>query len=174
VSQTQFPKHHASEVSVAARPEELFALLDDHARLARHMEKPSLMTAGGVFRVETDALRGRAVGSVIRMAGSVLGIGLRVEEIVTEYNPPLSKTWETRGEPRLLVVGAYRMGFTVAPTDGGSLLTVFIDYQLPERGVGRLLGQLFGRAYARWCTRRMAQDAQGSCRSVEPSLRPRN
>ena len=36
----------------------------------------------------------------------------------------------------------------------------FIDYRLPARGIGRLFGLLLGRAYAAWCTRRMAGDAR--------------
>lgn len=162
MSQAKYPQHHESEACVDATPEELFALLDDHARLARHMERPSLMTVGGVFRVETDALHGMAVGSVIRMSGTVLGIRILVEEVVQEYRPPHSKSWETCGEPRLLVVGGYRMGFTISPRGGESLLTVFIVYRLPERGVARLVGRLFGKSYARWCTQRMVQDAVSS------------
>jgi hypothetical protein len=164
VTTEQFPLHHQSKVDVAASPDELFALLDDHERLARHMERPSLMTARGEFKVETDARHGRALGSVIRMSGIVLGIGLSAEEVVTGYLPPLSKTWETRGEPRLLVIGAYRMGFTISPRDGGSQLTVFIDYRLPHRGVPRVLGSILGGLYARWCTRRMVEDAVSAYR----------
>ena len=72
---------------------------------------------------------------------------------------PRSKVWETRGQPRLLVIGGYRMGFKVAERERGSQLTVFIDYQLPERGIERLLGRIFGSTYAAWCTRSMATDA---------------
>ena len=97
------------------------------------MEKPSLMMAGATMRVETDALKGRAVGSVIRITGRVLGVNLTVDEVVTERVPPLHKTWETRGEPRLLVIGSYRMGFTISPQGDRSRLVVFIDYQLPPR-----------------------------------------
>lgn len=123
------------------------------------MEKQSLMMAGATMHVETDALLGQAVGSVIRVTGRVLGMDLAVEEVVTEREPPFRKTWETRGEPRLLVIGSYRMGFTIAPIGTNSRLTVFIDYQLPPRGFSRWLGHLFGRSYAAWCTRRMADDA---------------
>lgn len=164
MSQVRFPLHHLSEATVAATPEVLFAFLDDHARLVRHMERPSLMTAGGMFRVETDVLHGRGVGAGIRMSGAVLGLELRVEEVVTEYLPPYSKTWETRSEPRLLVIGPYRMGFIIAPRDGGSLVKVFIDYRLPERGCARLFGRLLGKSYAEWCTRRMTKDAVASFR----------
>ncbi|HEY9229067.1 MAG TPA: hypothetical protein VIP11_20615 [Gemmatimonadaceae bacterium] len=43
---------------------------------------------------------------------------------------------------------------------GGTQLRVTIDYDLPSRGVSRLLGVLFGRADARWCTRQMVVDAR--------------
>ncbi len=155
----RYPLHHRSEVAVDADAHSLFAHLDDHRRLAGHMEKPSLMMAGATMRVDTDALRGQAVGSLIRVTGCVLGVNLVVEEVVTERVPPLRKTWETRGEPRLLVIGSYRMGFTISPEGDRSRLVVFIDYQLPPRGVAHALALLFGRFYAAWCTRRMANDA---------------
>ena len=123
------------------------------------MEKPSLMMAGATMHVETDALEGQAVGSVIRVIGRVLGMKLVVEEVVTERVPPLRKTWETRDEPRLLVIGSYRMGFTISPQGDRSRLVVFIDYQLPPRGFAHVLALLFGSTYAAWCTRRMAADA---------------
>jgi len=155
----RYPHHHRSEVHVDAEAHDLFALLDDHRRLAAHMEKPSLMMAGATMRVETDALRGQAVGSVIRVFGRVLGMDLMVEEVVTERVPPFRKIWETRGEPRLLVIGSYRMGFIISPQADRSRLVVFIDYQLPPRGLAHWLSLLFSRAYAAWCTRRMATDA---------------
>ncbi len=154
-----YPRHHRSEVDVDAEAQALFAHLDDHRRLAGHMEKPSLMMAGATMQVETDALKGQAVGTVIRITGRVLGVNLAVDEVVTERVPPLRKTWETRGEPRLLVIGSYRMGFTIAAQGDRSHLIVFIDYQLPSRGVSRVLALLFAGAYAAWCTRRMATDA---------------
>lgn len=155
----RYPLHHRSEVDVAASASSLFAHLDDHRRLSGHMEKPSLMMAGATMRVETDALQGQAVGSLIRVTGRVLGANLMVEEVVTERVPPGHKTWETRGEPRLLVIGSYRMGFVITPRGNHSHLLVFIDYQLPQSGFARVLGLLFGRAYAAWCTRRMTADA---------------
>jgi len=164
-----YPRHHRSEVVVSADAHSLFALLDDHRRLAGHMEKPSLMMAGATMQVETDALQGQAVGSVIRISGRVLGVNLAVEEIVSERVPPSRKTWETRGEPRLLVIGAYRMGFTISAEGDRSRLVVFIDYALPPRGIAHALALLFGRAYAAWCTRRMTADAVTGIAGLVPS-----
>ncbi len=154
-----YPLHHRSAVLLSVDAARLFAHLDDHRRLSSHMERPSLMTVGASMRVATDERNGQSVGSVIRMTGQVLGLSLSLEEVVTKHEPPHEKEWETREEPRLLVIGEYRMGFTIEPIPGGSHLVVFIDYRLPTRGIGRLLGLLVGRFYAAWCTRRMAADA---------------
>ena len=154
-----YPHHHRSEVNVAADVHRLVAYLDDHRRLAGHMEKASPMMAGATMHIETDALKGQAVGSVIRITGHVLGVNLAVDEVVTERVSPSHKTWETRDAPQLLVIGSYRMGFSITPQQACSRLVVFIDYQRPLRGVSRTLGQVFGRTYAAWCTRRMTIDA---------------
>lgn len=118
-----------------------------------------------------DEQAGRALGSRIRLEGRVLGVQLSLEEVVTEHTPAARKVWATVGTPRLLVIGPYRMGFELVPaggganaggSDGGVTLTVFIDYELPERGPSRLLGLMFGHWYARWCTGRMVADAQAA------------
>ena len=99
--------------------------------------------------LQLDEQQGRRVGSRIRLAGRAFGVGLSVEEIVTEYQPPRLKVWETTGVPRLLVLARYRLGFEITPEGSGSVLRVFIDYGLPERGLARWCGVLFGRYYAK-------------------------
>ena len=153
------PLQHTSEGVVPASVDRVFAHLDDHARLASHMERSSWMLGGGQMHVELDAEGGQAVGSRIAMSGRAFGFRLAMEEVVTERRPPLRKAWETRGTPRLLVIGTYRMGFDLEPVAIGSRLRVFIDYALPDSGLGRVLGRFFGSAYARWCTQRMVDDA---------------
>lgn len=106
-----------------------------------------------------DAGRGQRLGSVIRLSGRVFGIALFVEEIVTERQPPVRKVWKTIGDPKLLVIGHYRMGFILSPCAEGSALCVFIEYDLPEKTAFRWLGRLFALHYARWCTQSMVNDA---------------
>lgn len=152
-------RHHMSEtVAVATTPTALFALLDEHDRLATHMMKPSAMMGWSAMTLTVDARRGREPGSRISMHGRILGLEIEVNEVVTEREPPHLKAWTTLGTPRLWVIGAYRMGFEITPDRTGSLLTIFIDYELP-RWPFRLLGLIAGRYYARWCVRMMAQDA---------------
>lgn len=151
--------HKEANAIVHATPENLFAYLDDQARLGAHMEKPSAMMMGGQMKYQFDSANGQAVGSVIKMSGSFLGIELSVEEVITECDSPRRKIWETRGHPQLLIIRAYRMGFETISVDQSSRLRIFIEYDYPRDIRGCILGELFGSAYARWCVKRMAEDA---------------
>lgn len=152
-------RHYESEGQVAASGAQVFEHLDDHARLSSHMSESSWKMGGGKMSIEMDDRVGKAVGSHIRLSGRVFGLQLALEEVVTEREPPLRKSWETIGDPKLLVVGHYKMGFSVTSVATGSIVRVFIDYALPDTGLARVLGLLFGRYYAKWCTRQMVQDA---------------
>jgi hypothetical protein len=89
---------------------------------------------GGIsMRTQTDAQRGQAVGSVIHMSGRMWGVDLALQESVVERLPTRRKVWETLGEPVLVVIGRYRMGFDIRPTDGGAYLRVWIDFDPPTR-----------------------------------------
>ena len=154
------PFHFESYAKLNSPAETVFAHLDDHKRLSAHMSQSSWMMAGSSMSIELDALQGHAAGSHIRLSGRVLGIPLAVDEVVTVYNPPLRKLWETVGTPRLLVIGHYRMGFEITPQGNCSELRIFIDYALPESAPACWLGKMFGSLYARWCTRRMVSDVK--------------
>ena len=142
---------------VNASTEEVFTRLDDHTRLSAHMNRRSWKMGWGKMETVLDDGRGKSVGSHIVLRGRVFGIGLYVDEVVVTRDPPLQKSWETVGSPRLLIIGPYRMSFELSES-GPRLtrLTVRIDYDLAPG----LLGQLFGRSYAKWCTRQMIRDAQ--------------
>lgn len=142
----------------------VFAALDDHRRLSSHMSERSWRMGWSTMETVVDAQQGKAVGAHILMRGRVLGIPLHLDEVVTAREPPFRKQWETVGIPQLLVIGAYRMGFELTTDRVGSRLRVTIDYDVPPTGASRVLGKVFGRAYARWCTRQMVEDA----RRIEP------
>jgi hypothetical protein len=50
-------RHKEAIARVPAPPATVFSRLDDHSRLGRHMEKPSLMMGGGRMTYEFDAQR---------------------------------------------------------------------------------------------------------------------
>ena len=142
--------HYETGGFVSAGSEAVFDELDQHERLSAHMMQSSRMMAGGAMALKLDHGKGRRIGSLMSLQGQVLGVPIGVEQMVIDHTPPQQKIWETVGEPRLLVIGRYTMGFTVVPRPGGSMLTVFIDYDLPTGG-WKIVGLLLGRFYARWC-----------------------
>lgn len=142
---------------VAADPEQVFARLDDQKRLAEHMTRPSLMMGGGRMGYVFDAAAGQAVGSRFRMSGEAFGLKLAVDQVVTERDPPRRKRWRTIGEPKLLIIGKYEMGFEVTPASQGAALRVWIDYDPP--GLRWPGVRVLAKAYARWCVDQMASDA---------------
>lgn len=79
-----YQRSASSTVALSALAERVFELLDNPAFLGAHMEEPSVMMLGASMKYDLDEAEGRSVGSVIRMRGSILGLALSVEEVVTE------------------------------------------------------------------------------------------
>lgn len=145
--------HYEESAFILATPEDIFNYVDDHTRFSSHMNKSSWMMGGGSMNTQVDEGKGQRVGSHIRMSGKVFGINLSLDESVTLHEPPYAKTWETVGEPKLLVIGHYIMGIEIKPKDKQSIFKVYIDYDLPL--TNSWLGRLFGGVYAKWCVRQM-------------------
>jgi hypothetical protein len=157
---SQFVHHFEDEALIEIPEAALFGFLDKHSQLAAHMTRRSWMMGGGRMDISADAGGFQRLGSRLRLAGRAFGLKIMLEEEVTAYQPPLKKTWQTIGSPKLLIIGEYRMGFTLTPTAGGCRLRVFIDYEMPHGAITRLLGYLLGRVYARWCVRSMIREAR--------------
>lgn len=163
----RYERHYAESLAVAAVAEDAFAFADDFSRLSSHMSESSGMMMGGRMELSLDDGGGQIVGSHVRMSGQMLGIDLFLEEVVTEREPPRHKAWETVGNPRLLVIGHYRLGFDIVSNGTSSDFRVFIDYDLPYSPTLRWLGSLIGSTYAKWCVRQMLQSVRS--RFVETS-----
>ena len=110
-----YSRHEEYSAPINASAERVFNKLDDQTRLSAHMSKRSWKLGWGKMETVLDAQQGRSAGSHIVLRGRVFGIQLYLDEVVITRNPPLQKTWETVGEPRLLVIGSYRMGFNLTP-----------------------------------------------------------
>ena len=141
-----YSRHEEYEGRVNALPEKLFELLDDQARLSSHMTKRSWKMGWGKTDILLDEKRGQAVGSHIVLRGRAFGIPIFLDEVITLREPPLRKRWQTVGEPRMVVIGSYTMGFEIQPAEAGLLLRVAIDYELPRSGLSRWLGRVFSKS----------------------------
>lgn len=111
-----YTHRYAAERFVSQPADVVFAFLDDHRNFASHMERSSVLMAGSRMVLVMDDADGKKVGSRLVLSGRFLGIPLSVSESVIVRQPPNRKVWETDEEPRLLVIGRYRMGFIVRPS----------------------------------------------------------
>lgn len=156
----KYSNHYEETVFINVISEKIFAFADNHHNFSSHMNKSSWMMGGGKMEIQIDEGEGQKIGSHIKMSGKVFGVSLFLDEVIIERTPPSQKVWETVGKPKLLVIGPYRLGFEISPTDKGSSLRVFIDYDLPQSLSSKWLGFLFGGIYAKWCVRQMTQGVQ--------------
>lgn len=164
--------HHEGETLITAPIARVFDWLDDPRHLAAHMNRSSAMMAGGSMTLFLDEMQGRQVGSHIRMRGRMLGLPLELDEVVTEREPPIRKTWETVGEPTLWVLGRYRMGVSLRPQANGCYVRVFIDYDLPASPVLSWLARWMSRPYAVWCVEQMLAAVREAFAHVQVSSDP--
>ncbi len=155
-----YPNSAETRGTIGAPVTDVFAFLDDQANLSAHMSKPSAMMLGSTMDIHMEPDHTRRVGSRFGFTGRVLGIPLAVDEVVTAREPPLSKSWETTREPQLWVIGSYQMGFALTAQGERTTMEVHIGYDLPASGLPHVLGRLFGRNYAKWCTSQMVSDAR--------------
>lgn len=152
-----FKNHYHEDAAINTSSTTLFDYLNDHTRLSSHMSKSSWMMGGGQMTTSIDEGRGQRVGSHIRLSGKAFGVSIYLDEVVTRYEPPRFKSWETVGTPKLIIIGHYRMGVEITSGEY-STLRVFIDYNLPQTHTW--LGYLFSKTYAKWCVRQMLYGAR--------------
>ena len=126
------------------------------------MSRPSLAMLGGALRVERLSAVATGVGATYRSWGRVLGLPIDFTTTVVRWVADREKIWRTIGDPQLIVIGHFEMRFGVDPVDGGARLTMALEYELPSRGCGRLLGRALAAPYAKWCLRRMCCDARAA------------
>jgi len=156
-------RHRLEETTtVSAPPARVFAWLDNPRNTGWHMSRPSLAMFGGALRVERLSATATGVGATYRSWGRVLGLRIDFTTTVVRWVADREKIWRTIGDPRLIVIGHFEMRFAVDPVDGGARLTMALEYELPSRGCGRLLGRALAAPYAKWCLRRMCRDARAA------------
>ena len=151
-------RSYSESAKILASPSEVFDYIDDHNKFSSHMNSSSPMMGGSKMNTYVDELKGKKVGSHIKMDGKVFGIYVSLDEVVTEHDAPHRKSWKTVGTPKLIIIGQYQMKVNIEPDGSGSLLTVSIDYELPKSFIW--IGKLLSGWYAKWCVEQMLHGTQ--------------
>ena len=126
------------------------------------MSGRSMMMMGGKMEIERLPGPEKGVGSTYRWKGGVLGLPLDFTETVTLWKENEKKVWETTGEPKLIILGWYRMRLVTEPREGGTLASLEIEYTHHEGFFYKILSAALAGWYADWCLTRMLGDAKKS------------
>jgi hypothetical protein len=159
-------RHYEEIISIQANADTVFAYADNFHNFSSHMNKSSWMMGGGKMETKIDEGKGQRIGSHIKMGGTIFGIKLYLDEIITLYKPPYYKAWKTVGNLNLLIIGHYNLGFKITPKEDSSVLSVHINYELPNSFSGYLLGLLFGNIYAKWCVHQMSSGVKKNFETI--------
>ena len=151
----KYNKHYEDSVIVKSDPVKVFVYSDDHTNFSSHMNKSSWRMGGGKMNTYIDDKKFQQPGSHLQMEGTVFGIKLYLDEVITKREPSFKKEWETVGKLNLVVIDHYRLGYEIKPENEGSKIRVYIDYDLPKSAKTLWLGVLFGGMYAKWCVNQM-------------------
>ena len=143
-------------------PDIVFQCLDNLGVTGMHMTQSSIMMMGSKLELKFITKSHTGLGTRYRWTGKMMGIRMDFTVEVTKWVPGREKTWETIGNPRLIIYSWYQMHLLLTNDAGGTTAALSISYKKPEGAFNRILSFLFADWYCRWCLKRMLED----CREI--------
>lgn len=151
-----YQRHYEDSSLIPAPVEDVFDYIDDHSNYYSHVIKFARLM-GGDMEIRFDDGSARRTGSHVYLEGKLFGKSLSLEEVITDREPPHSKSWETVGVPKFLIIGQYRYELQIEQEGEATLLRVSFSYD-PPSGRSRLR-RAIGDIYAEKCAKEMVKVA---------------
>ena len=148
------------EMIIHSPPQKVFAFMDDLSKTGMHMTENSMMMMGSKLMLEQLPGPCRGVGATFHWHGKVMGMPVDITETVTKWIEGQEKVWETIGQPKIIILGWYRMILKTKPSKEGTLASLQIDYTQPDGWFYKLLYFLLSRWYCNWCLNNMLNDTK--------------
>jgi hypothetical protein len=145
-------------------PEKVFLCLDDLGVTGMHMTKSSMPMMGGKLNLEFITPHHSGLGSKYRWTGNVMWMEMDFTVEVTKWISGKEKTWETIGDPKVIIYSWYRMYLKISEDCNITTAELSISYEKPKGWFNKVICFLLGDWYCRWCLKHML----GECKiSVE-------
>lgn len=142
---------------INANPQDVFAFMDDINNTGMHMTETNPQMMGSKLNLEWLTDHKTGLNTKYKWTGKVIGMKMRFTVIVTNWEDGKSKTWETIGDTKMIVISWYRMYLELKPNeDGTTTAKLGILYTKPKN----LLGFFLGKRYSIWCVKSMLNDTQ--------------
>lgn len=149
-------------VLIRANPEDVFAYMDDVDRRGHHM-----LGMGRDFHPERLSDNQSGIGATYRWKGTMYGVKFGWTEVVTRWIENREKfQHSTEGKGWITKID---VGWTLAPANEGTILTLTMDYELGYSIMGRLLDWLW---LERYCGKGLDTDFQQMKERLEKLAKP--
>jgi hypothetical protein len=140
--------------------EVVFQCLDNLGVTGMHMTQSSTMMMGSKLDLKFLTENQTGLGTKYRWTGKMAGIKMDFTVEVTKWIPGKEKTWETIGDPKLIIYSWYQMHLLLTKIPNGTIAQLSISYKKPEGVFYKILSFLFADWYCRWCLKHMLEDAK--------------
>ena len=153
-------KTYSRNLLMHANAHSIFSFMDDLAKTGMHMTESSMMMMGSKLTLEEITKNLSGVGATFRWYGKMMGMKMDFTETVTKWEKDKSKTWETIGDAKIIIMSWYNMNFELQPQGNDTLAVLSISYKKPKGWFYKLLSFLFAKWYCRWCLNNMLNDTK--------------
>lgn len=143
-----------------ASAKDVFECMDDLGVTGMHMTESSMPMMGGKMNLEFLSDQKTGLNTKYRWTGKVLWMNLDFTVLVTKWIKGQEKTWETIGNPRLIIYSWFQMQLKVEKTGEGSMAFLSLSYEKPKGLFNNIICFVLGDWYAKWCLRNMLSDAK--------------
>ncbi len=133
-------------IEIKARPEDVFAHIDDAKRRGHHM-----LGMGRDFHAELLSKNSTGLGATYRWSGSMYGIKFSWTEVVTTWVENREKAYHSIEGMKIDV------DWNLSRKDGGTILTMRMNYDIGYSFLGKLIDWLWAERY---CSEGIDKDFQ--------------
>lgn len=148
-------------------PEKVFQSLDDLGVTGMHMTESSMPMMGGKLNLEFITPHHTGLGSKYRWTGNVMWMDMDFTVEVTKWISGKEKTWETIGDPKVIIYSWYRMHLKISEDGNSTKAELSISYEKPKGWFNKVICFLLGDWYCRWCLKHMLGDCKKSVEGNE-------
>jgi hypothetical protein len=143
-----------------ASSKDVFECMDDLGVTGMHMTESSMPMMGGKMNLEFLTVQKSGLNTKYRWTGKVLWMNLDFTVQVIKWIGEHEKTWETIGNPKMIIYSWFRMHLKVEKINAGSTASLSISYEKPNGLFNKIICFLFGHWYSRWCLKNMLNDTE--------------
>ena len=153
-------KTKSKSILIHSTPEKVFQQMDDFSKTGMHMSESSMMMMGSKLKLEQLSTNAAGIGASYRWYGKMMGMKIDFSQIVTKWQPPKLKEWETTGNAKIIIMSWYRMWFEITPAEKRTIAKLSISYLPPRGWFYKILSFLFVKWYCNWCLNSMLNDTK--------------